>query len=182
MAKNITAAFKFGPELDVEAAQVFAKALQQSDTATFTYIELRIAVRKLLERGMSPADAFTSVFVTAETLGRDRHALLESTEAYLATLEREKDKMQAAMQARLSEGLAAENAAIEALRQNRAEIESQIRKLQDQMRKTEEKEQQQLAALEQVEVRVKAQGEKLMQAYEAYRREISADLAAMRSA
>ncbi len=182
MSKNVSAAFRLDDSVDAEASQVYARALAQVDDATFTYIELRTAVRSLVEKGLSERDALMSVFVTAETLGRDRHSLLKSTEGHLAALETEHDKILAAMATRLTEGLAAERRAIEEVRGQQRQIREQIDELQRSLSAAEGEERRLTSELGQVKTRVESQGERLQSAYEAFRREISADLASMRSA
>ncbi len=179
---KILNAFRFDDALEPEAVQVYARALEGVDGAAFTYIELRTAVRALIEKGISQRDAMMSVFVTAETLGRDRHSLLKSTEDHLAALEAEQDKILAAMATRLTEGLTAERRAIEEVRAQQRQLREQIDELQRKLGAAEAEERRLTGELGQVKSRVEAQGERLQAAYEAFRREISADLAAMRAA
>ncbi len=182
MPKNLSLAFRLDPSFEPEAVHVYTRALENVDDAPFTYIELRTAVRALVEKGLSERDALMSVFVTAETLGRDRHSLLKSTEDHLEALERENDQIMAAMSTRLTEGLAAERKAIEDIRGKQRDIRQQIDQLQRQLADAEEEEKRLNGELGKVKGRVEAQGERLQAVFEAFRKEISADLASMRAA
>lgn len=182
MPKDLSNAFSLDATHDPEAVQVYARALSHVDDAPFTYIELRTAVRTLIEKGLSQRDALMSVFVTAETLGRDRHSLLKSTEDHLAALEVEHEKIMAAMSTRLTEGLAEERRAIEAVRQRQTQLQLELAALQLKLKAAEDEERKMTAELGQVKGRVEAQGQRLQAVYEAMRQEISADLAAMRAA
>ena len=182
MPRDLAAAFGLSGKHDADAVGVYARVLEASDSATFSYLELRTAVQKLIARGMSEHDAFTSVFVTAETLGRDRHAMLESAQGHLDVLEREHEAIERAMQVRLTEGMERERRAIDAVLAKQAEIQKRIAELDAQLGEAETEEQRLRAQLAETEQRVATQGERLKAVYEQLKREMSADLATMRAA
>ena len=178
----LRAAFPFTPDHDAEAVQVYAQALDSADEHAFGYLELRAAVQRLIGRGMDAQSALDSVLVTAETLGRDRRAMLASTQAHLDTLDREHDQIEAALTKRLSEGLAAEHRAIEQAVARQRELQTQIERLTRELAAAKTEEAGLVGQLEATRARVETQGERLTAVYEILKREISADLATLRTA
>lgn len=181
MAKDIATAFQLDDGLDENAEAVYRKALSTVAKESFSYVELRTAVRKLVARGMSEGDALASVLVTAETLGQDRGALLKSAEAHLQKLDAERGKIQAAMENRLTDGMAKDRARVEAAVKKQADIKLKMEALKRELSAAEEKEQSLTQELAGARERVEQQGQLLDEVYEAYHREISGDLAAMRA-
>ena len=180
MAKDISAAFQLDGSLDESAVGVYGKALSTVARENFSYVELRTAVRKLVARGMSEGDALASVLVTAETMGASGGALLKSAEAHLKRLDTERDKIAAAMQKRLTEGMAKDRQRVEAAVKQQADLKLQMAALEKSLAAAEAKERELRATLASTEERVQRQGEQLDAAYEAFKREISGDVEAIR--
>lgn len=180
MSKDLRAAFDLGADLDPASVEIYERALAGADATGFGYLELRTAVQRMLKMGMSERDALASVFVTAETMGQDRLALLKNAEAHLATLEEERGKIRAAMTKRLTDGLAADRAAIAKEQRKQDELRERMRELQRELQASEAEEQRLRDDLATIQSRVEEQGAKLEEVYEAYHRAISADVAAMR--
>lgn len=181
MAKDIKSAFQLEAGLDANAVAVYEKALSTVAKESFSYVELRTAVRKLLQRGMSQQDALASVMVTAETLGQDRAALLKSAEAHLNRLSGERKKIAEAMDKRLTDGMAQDRARVEAAANKQADLKLKIGALERELIAAEEKERALAEALETACERVEEQGKLLDDAHAAFHREISSDLAAIRA-
>ena len=182
MAKDISAAFQLDSDLDAGARAVYEKALSTVGKSDFSYVELRTAVRKLVSRGMSEADALDSVLVTAETLGQSRTALLKDAEAHLEKLDRERGKIREAMEKRLTDGMAKDRARVEAAVKQQADIKLKMAALEKELAAAEAKEETLETELAGARERVERQGQLLETAYAAFHREISGDLAAMRAA
>ena len=180
MSKDLRAAFDLGAELDPASVEVYERAIASADAPGFGYLELRTAVQRMLGMGMSERDALASVFVTAETMGQDRLALLKSAEAHLRSLEEERGKIKAAMEKRLTDGLAADRAAIAEQQRRQTETRAEMERLQRELEASKAEEERLREDLASIEARVAEQGGKLEAVYEAYHRAISADVAAMR--
>ena len=180
MTRDLSAAFALDADLDPSSVEVYERALRDTEASGFGYLQLRTAVQKMVAMGMSERDALASVFVTAETMGQDRLALLKNAEAHLATLEEERGKIRAAMTKRLTDGLAADRKAIAAEKQKQTDLREQIKDLERRLEDSAAEEARLQEDLRTIESRVEEQGQKLEAVYEAYHRAISADVAAMR--
>ncbi len=180
MAKNPAAAFDPDGQLDADSLKMLSKALSAGEKGTFTYLEFRIAANKLIGRGLSPEDAYESVYTTAETLGVDRKHLLKSAQNYQQILDSEKAKFAEALERRLSEGMDADRAKIEKLDEQLDKLEQQVRDVQAKVEEGKATREKLAAELASARERISERGERFDETYKSLRDAVEADFEAMK--
>ena len=180
MAKDPQKAFNQDGVLNADAVAALSNALAAADKSTFSYLEFRLAVQKLMALGQDQQQAFESVLTTAATIGVDRKAVIKSAQAYLKTLDTEHQKFQQAMQKRLTEGVAADEAKIEKIAQSLAKLQEQKAQIEARIAETELKKASLETELQNVRARVEERGAHMQTAYDAIRAEISDDFDALK--
>lgn len=179
MAKDPAKAFNRDGRLDADSVAALSRPLAAADAGAFTYLEFRLAAQRLTDRGIDEASAYESVFTTAETIGVERDRLIESARKYVAALDAEKIKFDAALEKRLTDGVAEDEARISAvdkqLERLRADRERIDRELEE-ARLRREKLAEELAGIKE---RVTARGEAFAGAHAGMRTSVESDLAKM---
>ena len=179
MAKDLVASFDPDDALDADAKRALNRALADVDDGAFTYLTFREAVRRLRASGQDAETALQSVFLTAEAMGVDRKRLRGSAKAYVKALEKERGLFTAAMDKRLTEGVAADEARIEKLAQQLSKLEEQRAQLEEKLAIGREKKASLEAELESVRQRVQERGRRFDEAYEALKAQMMDDLSSL---
>lgn len=179
MAKDPARAFNRDGSLDPDSVAALSRALAAADRAEFSYLEFRLAARKLIDRGIDPASAYESVFTTAETIGVSRDRLLESARTYLATLDAERANFDAALEKRLTDGMREDEARIAAADARIEELQAERERLERELRDAAERKRRLEGDLASVRERVTARGEAFAAAHAGMRAAVEGDLAQM---
>lgn len=179
MAKDPVQAFNRDGSLDPESVAALSRALASADRSDFSYLEFRLAVQRLLDRGIDPASAYESVFTTAETIGVPRERLLESARAYLATLDAERANFDAALEKRLTDGVREDEARIAAAAADIGKLEAERTRLERELGEAAARRRELEAELAGVRERVTARGEAFSAAHAGMRATVEGDLAQM---
>lgn len=180
MAKSLAEVYNLDPELDARALQALSKALTRPSDTTFGYPQFREAIGRLVARGLSQADAYESVFITAETIGVDRRALLGNAKQYLLILDEEKKKVDDAMEKRLTEGMSNDLQQLEKLGEKTIKLEAQRADIEAQIAQARQRRDTLTAELADVRERVQEQGQKFGEVYEALRVKMLEDFEEMK--
>lgn len=179
MAKDPAKAFNHDGSLDADSVAALGRALADADASDFSYLEFRLAVQRLTERGIDPASAYESVFTTAETIGVTRERLLDSARAYLRTLDAERDAFDAALEKRLTDGMRADQAKVEAAAAEIVRLEAEQQRLAAALEAAKQTRRETEAALATVRERVNERGQAFAGAHAGLRAAVETDLAQM---
>lgn len=176
MPNKAADAFKPTAEVDADSYAFLLKALDRVKHGKLSYLDLRVAVEKLVSSGQSPEQALDSVLVTAEALGVSRGQLLREARAHHKALDDEHSKLEEAMRKRLTDGLAADEQAIATLEGELADLEQQREALDAKLTRGRGKLERLRTELGEVQERVRAKGSALATASEHLRAQIDADI------
>ena len=179
MAKQPAKAFNRDGSLDADSVAALSRALATADKGTFTYLEFRLAVQQLIDRGIDAASAYESVFTTAETIGVDRDRLIESARTYLRVLDAERQKFDGALEKRLTDGVREDEARIAATDEEIAQLKAEQERVAAELTAARKRREEQEAELAGVRERVKSRGEAFAAAHAGMRGAVEEDLAQM---
>ncbi len=180
MAKSLAEFYNLDENLDPRALDAISKALSVPTEVAFGYPQFREAIGRLVAKGISQENAYESVFITAETIGMDRRQLLAHAQQYLKLLDEEKKKVDAAMQKRLTDGIAHDVQQLDKLAEKVSKLEAQRADIDAQIAQSNQRRQSLTAELETLRERVREQGQKFGDVYDALRLKMLEDFEEMK--
>jgi hypothetical protein len=140
--------------LDERSLDFLAQAIEKSNLPGFDYYEFKRAVATLESMQLDTATAHKSAFATAATVGVTKEKLVETAGFYINLLNKEKETFDAALSNQNNSKITARQTEIQRLRDQIERNKAEITRLQDQMAGY-------LTEIEQSEVALKTDTEKL---------------------